>query len=318
MTDKITILISILTFFTLSLGLTGIYLLLRSAYRPNLLLQQRNPVKDIKKFGLSNYNKSGDVNICDNDLQNDSNSYKNGFTNLLVNVYEKRTKYVLSILFISMLAMFYTLFKNIFLSFFISIMCTGITGEFIGSILRKRKETLDIQLIEFISNMIIMLRAGKEIRQIFKESLAYVKSPLKTHLKNLVNEIELNISMDTALDNFALNTGSKEAGLFANAIKINRKIGGNILIILENIIKNLQQNLRIRSQIKTQTAQNQFSSNIIALFPVAGFIGMYFFLNSAVKDFLSSTIGNILLIIGAVFEFSGFFIIKKILREDLF
>lgn len=196
-------------------------------------------------------------------------------------------------------------------------MCTGIVGEFMGTTLRKRKEILENQLIEFISNMIILFKAGKEIRQVFKESLNCTKNPLKAYIKNLVNEIELNICMDTAIDNFALSTGSKEAALLANAIKINRKIGGNILIVLENIIKNLRQNLRIKSQIKTQTAQNRFSSNIITLFPLAGFIGMYFFLNFAIKDFLSSKIGSILLIAGTVFEFSGYFIIKKMLREDV-
>ncbi|MCL5072118.1 MAG: type II secretion system F family protein [Actinobacteria bacterium] len=197
-----------------------------------------------------------------------------------------------------------------------AIMCTGISSEFFGGILKRRKETLDTQLIEFIMNMIIMFRAGREIRQIFKESIICIKEPLRSYLKNLTNEVELNISMDSALDNFAINVGSNEACLLANAIKINRKIGGNLIIILENIIKTLRQNLKIKSQIRTQTAQNQFSSNIIALFPMAGFLAMYFFLNSIIKDFLSSTTGNFLLAAGALFEFTGFFIIKKILKEN--
>ena len=122
--------------------------------------------------------------------------------------------------------------------------------------------------------------------------------------------------MDTALDNFAFSVGGMEVNLLANAIKINRKIGGNLLFILENIIKTLQENLKIRSSIKTQTAQSRFSGNFIALFPLAGFICMYLFLNSSLKEFLLSGPGRILLAAGAVLEFTGFFIIKKILKEE--
>ena len=317
MTDKSTIFISLLSFITFTFGLMGIDMLLRNICYPDWFLQQRDCGKSINDSNLNNSARLNNIYFKNSNLHNYDKSYKTGFSDLLADIYDKRRKYVLLSFFILLLTVFYILFKNIFLSLFMTTMFTGIAGEFFGSVLKRKKETLDIQLIEFIMNMIIMLRAGKEIRQIFKESIICIKDPLKGYLKNLINEVELNISMDSALDNFATGVGSKEACLLANAIKINRKIGGNLLVVLENIIKTLQQNLKIKSQIKTQTAQNQFSSNIIALFPLAGFIGMYFFLNSMVKDFLSSATGTVLLIAGALLEFSGFFVIRKILKEDL-
>ena len=244
----------------------------------------------------------------------DAESFNPGL--VLFNFFVKKKKFVTPAFFALLFLIFFILFSNIVLAIFIAIMCTGIFIEFLDGIMRKRKEALDLQLIEFITNIIIMLKAGKEIRQIFKESLSCIKKPLNSFIRVLVGEVELNISMDTALDNFAAGIGGREVNLLANAIKINRKIGGNLLFILENIIKTLQENLKIRSSIKTQTAQSRFSGNFISLFPLAGFIFMYFFLNSSLKEFLSSKPGAILLAAGAMLEFMGFFIIKKILREE--
>jgi tight adherence protein B len=316
-TDKIAIFISILSFVVFIFGLTGIYLLINCIFSPYLFIQKENQLTGRKdNTGPDNANKINPYSFSDGNINNDGNTSRFTPGLDLFNFFEKRKKYVVLIFFILLFLTFFIFFRNIVLAIFIAIMGTGIFIEFIDGIIRKRKEALDIQLIEFITNIIIMSKAGKEIRQIFKESLACIKKPLNNYIKTLVSEVELNISMDSALDNFAFSIGGREVSLLANAIKINRKIGGNLLFILENIIKTLQENLKIRSSIKTQTAQSRFSGNFISLFPLAGFIFMYFSLNSSLKEFLSSKPGSILLAAGAILEFSGFFIIKKILKEE--
>ena len=316
-TDKIAIFISIFSFAVFSFGLTGIYLFINSIFSPHLFIQKENHLQDINDSPETGY---GNMINSPSAINRNTNSYGYGgsynFGIVLFNFFTKKKKFVVIIFFTLLLLIFFILFKNIVLAIFTAIMSTGIFFEFIDGIIRKRKEALDIQLIEFITNIIIMLKAGKEIRQIFKESLVCIKKPLNNFIRTLVGEVELNISMDTALDNFASGIGGREVNLLANAIKINRKIGGNLLFILENIIKTLQENLKIRSSIKTQTAQSRFSGNFISLFPLAGFIFMYFFLNSSLREFLSSKPGSILLAAGAILEFLGFFIIKKILKEE--
>ena len=292
--DKIEIFISVLSFIVFAFGLGGIYLFINRIPNPC-----RNPFF----FYSNNMDIGGD-------------SIKIDPSTVFFNFFTRRKKYTILIFFMILFITLLIFFRNIMLAAFVAVMGSCIFIEIIDGIIRKRKEALDIQLIEFITNIIIMLKAGKEIRQIFKESLAFIKKPLSNYLKIMVSEVELNISMDNALDNFALNIGGKEAVLLSNAIKINRKIGGNLLFILENIIKTLQENLKIRSNLKTQTAQSRFSGNFISLFPIAGFIFMYFSMNSSLKEFLLSKPGSILLAAGAILEFSGFFIIKKILREE--
>ena len=69
-----------------------------------------------------------------------------------------------------------------------------------------------------------MLKAGKTIRNIFKESLSWVKNPLQAYLRKLINRLELNFSFDDALDTFADSCGGNEARLLVSALKINNRI----------------------------------------------------------------------------------------------
>jgi len=219
---------------------------------------------------------------------------------------------IMSILFI----VFLIFFKNVYLCIFLTVTSFLIIHELIQNIISKRKEKFEIQLVEFLSNMIILLRSGKNIRQVFFESLSWAKDPLKGYIKEFLNEIEFNVPFEAALDNFAKNTGVNEIILLVNAIKINNKIGGNLIFIVGNVLETLQKNLQLRTKIKTRTAQSRFSGNIIILFPAIGFIFMYLFFYEYVIKFISSSFGSISLFIGAVLELLGYLAIKRIVKED--
>ena len=214
------------------------------------------------------------------------------------------------------LVLFHLILKNIFISVFFSMVTVIIVFEIRQRIEEKRKEFFEIQIAEFISNMIILLKSGKNIRQIFKISLAWFKNPLYSYLKKFDNEVEFNTPFEEALDCFSKRADNKELRLLTNAIKINNKIGGNFLFIASNILKTVQENIRIRTKIKTRTAQSRLSGNIIIFFPAAGLAFMYFVFNYAVEKFISSSFGIAAILIGTILELAGYLVIKRIVRED--
>jgi Flp pilus assembly protein TadB len=220
------------------------------------------------------------------------------------------------IVFFIALLMFQIFFRNIFISIFFSMVASIITFETIQRVQEKRKEFFEIQIAEFISNMIILLKSGKNIRQIFKISLSWFRNPLYSYLKKIDNEVEFNIPFEEALDNFSKNADNKEIRLLINAIKINNTIGGNFLFIASNILKTVQENIRVRTKVKTRTAQSRLSGNIIVFFPAIGLIFMYFIFNQAVERFISTGLGIAAILIGTLLELSGYIVIKRIVRED--
>jgi len=222
-------------------------------------------------------------------------------------------KVFLILIFIAINFILYIFFKNIIFSLFLGF-CIYITfSEIFSAVNDKRKEILHRQLIEFVINMIIMVKAGKSVRNIIIESVQWIKMPLKYYVKSLSNELNLNFIFDEALDNFAARCSSREAVLISTALKLSNKTGGDLVFVLNNIIETLQDSLKTKSRVGTITLQSRYSGNIIALLPVFILVFLFFFMNSSIQEFFSNRIGNIFLIAGGILEIAGITVIRKIL-----
>ncbi len=152
------------------------------------------------------------------------------------------------------------------------------------------------------------------MRSIFKDSANWFKDPLSTYSLEVANELELNSTLDEALDRFSEKCRSREANLLVSSLKINNKIGGDLISILDNIADSMRHNLKLKSQIKTMSLQSRYSGNIISIFPIIVLVLLYIFMNKTVLDFFSTSLGIILLFIGGVLEIAGVIVMKKIIN----
>lgn len=230
----------------------------------------------------------------------------------LINIYGTGRRILSVFIFIVLILFFYLLSRNIIFSLFVGLCLEIYILDLLNGLEEKRKELLHSQLIEFISNMTVLLRAGKTVRSIFKESANWFKDPLSTHLLEVANELELNSTLDEALDRFSQKCRSREANLLVSSLKINNRIGGDLISILDNIADSMRHNLKLKSQIKTMSLQSRYSGNIISIFPIIVLVLLYIFMNKTVVDFFSTSPGVILLFIGGVLEIAGVIVMKKI------
>jgi tight adherence protein B len=230
-----------------------------------------------------------------------------------VEAFSRHKKIYMAVLALSFMLLFYTVFGHWVFSAILAVCLSVAVNEFMANIRRKNHHALHEQAISFISYMILMLRAKKTIRQIFKSYLDHSQKPLKTYLEIMVNELEFNLSLNQALDNFSNRCCTREIRLLSSALKINDRIGGNLIFVLENISDSLKQSLQVKSKSDTLTFQSRFSAIIISLFPIAALAGLYFFMGSTVKDFFELQVSNIVLIVGGLLEIAGIITIKKIL-----
>lgn len=230
----------------------------------------------------------------------------------LINIYGTGRRIMSVFIFIVLILFFYLLSRNIVFSLFVGLCLEIYILDLLNGLEEKRKELLHSQLIEFISNMTVLLRAGKTVRSIFKGSANWFKDPLSNHLLEVANELELNSTLDEALDRFSQKCRSREANLLVSSLKINNRIGGDLISILDNIADSMRHNLKLKSQIKTMSLQSRYSGNIISIFPIIVLVLLYIFMNKTVVDFFSTSPGVILLFIGGVLEIAGVIVMKKI------
>jgi tight adherence protein B len=97
-----------------------------------------------------------------------------------------------------------------------------------------------------------------------------------------------------------------------SSLKINNKIGGDLIPVLDNVADSIRNNVKLKSRIRTMNIQSRISANIISIFPVLVLILMCVFLDDSILDFFSTGIGIVFLIAGGIMEIAGIIIIKRI------
>jgi len=283
------ILISILTIFTIAAAICG--------------------------FGMMIFEGGLGLNLV---FANNKNSKSDSFWKTVYRRYYycsgKSKKIFLAAICVILSLLFYLLFRNFVLSMFIGICLTIFIASELESFKNKRKNLLHKQLIEFINNMMVMLKAGRTVRNILKDSAELVKDPLRIYLNELVQELELNFTLDCVLDNFSKNCKSKEVNLLVGALEINNRIGGDLIFILGSVVGTLQHSLKFKSQIKTMTLQSRYSGNIISFFPILVLISLFIFTGDSLRAFFSTGFGTILVLVGGCFEIAGILAIKNIIK----
>ena len=216
-------------------------------------------------------------------------------------------------IFILLMIIFSLWFSNMLVGFFIAI-CIAV---FISGIFKSRDEQrlyrLHCQLIDLIGHINIMLRAGKTLRHIFLNAWPKFEPPLKIHLKEVAEKLEINPDLEEILEIFEKTSGSNEVKLITTGLKICNRIGGDMGEVLNSVSSTLRQNLKSRSRLNTLVLQSKYSANVISLFPIIALIGLYIFYGDTIMDFFSSGTGIIVLVAGGILEFAGIVSMKKII-----
>jgi tight adherence protein B len=212
-------------------------------------------------------------------------------------------------------------------------MLSNIPGIFIGAIAGffaptiymrrqqgKRLEKFDNQLADMLSLMVNGLRAGYSTMQAMEAVSRELPPPISDEFRRIVQEMQLGIPMDTALDNLTRRIPSKDLDLVVTAINVQREVGGNLAEILDTISHTIRERVRVKGEIRVLTSQMMISGRFLAIMPVGVIILMYFlnrgymmrFFNPATRMF-----GIPALIIGAGMIVLGYYLMMKIAKIEV-
>lgn len=185
-------------------------------------------------------------------------------------------------------------------------------GFFLRWRIGRRRQLFDDQLGEVVNQLANCLRAGQSMKAAIIYVAQDVPDPMGIEFRRMVHEMALGRTQQEAIDGFVERTRSNEVFLLASAIEIQHQVGGNLAENLDQIAKTIRERTRVRSEIRTYTAQARGSAWVISLIPIglAGFLDLahptYF------NPMLTTAIGIWALIICAVSMSVGIYIITRI------
>jgi tight adherence protein B len=179
----------------------------------------------------------------------------------------------------------------------------------------KRLVKFNEQLPDMLGLMVNGLRAGYSVMQAMEAVSKELPAPISDEFHRVVQEIQIGLSMDRALDNLYRRIPSEDLDLTITAMNVQREVGGNLAEILDTISYTIRERVRIKGEIRVLTSQVVYSSRFLSSMPFL-IAGALWFMNRPYMmmffDQDSRMIGIPVLIFGGFMILGGYLVMGKI------
>jgi tight adherence protein B len=184
----------------------------------------------------------------------------------------------------------------------------------------KRLTHFNDQLSDMLNLMVNSLRAGYSTMQAMEAVSKELPSPINDEFRRVVQEMQLGVSMEMALDNLLRRIPSADLDLVITAINVQREVGGNLAEILDTISHTIRERVRIKGEIRVLTSQQVYSGRFLSIMPII-LMGALYVMN---RDYMmlffaedTKIIGYIALGVAAILVFSGYMVMNKIANIEV-
>jgi len=184
----------------------------------------------------------------------------------------------------------------------------------------KRLNRFNDQLADMLNLMVNGLRAGYSTMQAMEAVSKEMPPPICDEFRRVVQEMQLGIPMDVALDNLVRRIPSDDLDLVITAINVQREVGGNLAEILDTISYTIRERVRIKGEIRVLTSQVMYSGRFLAMMPVIISLILWVLNRDYMMEFFNPDNpipGLIALSIGAIMIMTGYFVMTRIANIEV-
>jgi tight adherence protein B len=188
---------------------------------------------------------------------------------------------------------------------------------YVGMAQGARLDKFNNQLGDTINLMVNGLRAGYSVLQAMEAVSREMPPPIATEFERVVKEVQLGVTIETALGNLLRRITSEDLDMMVTAINVQREVGGNLSEILETISHTIRERVRIKGEIKSLTAQGMATGWVITLIPPGLLIFIFLSNRSYAMRLFEFPCGVAMLVCAGIMIVAGFFVMMKIVQIEV-
>lgn len=163
-------------------------------------------------------------------------------------------------------------------------------------IIKKKKQQFQLQFKEGIQSLSAALNVGYSVENAMREAwkdlqLLYQKEePILREFSYMTRQLDMNIPIETVLQEFASRTSEEEVQLFVTVFSMAKRSGGDMIQIIRNAVGQISEKIDVKREIETMMAAKQFEFKIMSVVPFA----MICYMKISFPAFMEVLYGNIL------------------------
>lgn len=177
----------------------------------------------------------------------------------------------------------------------------------------RRLDKFNNQLSDMLNLMVNGLRAGYSTMQAMEAVSKELPAPINEEFRRVVQEMQLGISMDKALDNLLRRIPSEDLDFVITAVNVQREVGGPLAEILDTIAFTIRERVRIKGEIRVMTAQVKTSATILSAIPFVLFTIIWLINQEYMMEFFNNILcGGAAIGVSIIMIVIGYAIMMKI------
>jgi tight adherence protein B len=153
----------------------------------------------------------------------------------------------------------------------------------LGFLAGKRRARFDQQLGDTLQLLAGGLRAGHSILRAIDAAAAESQSPTSEEMRRVITETSLGRDLLASLTDTSERMKNEDFIWIAQAIQINREVGGNLAEVLDQVNETIRERSEIKGHIKALAAEGKFSAYILIAMPI-GIVLMLMAVNPGYMD----------------------------------
>jgi tight adherence protein B len=140
----------------------------------------------------------------------------------------------------------------------------------------RRRTAFVNQLEGSLQLMASSLRSGQSFLQALTTVARDSPEPSREEFTRVLNESRVGRDVGQALDEAAVRMASADLVWVAEAIAINREVGGNLALILDRVTDTIRERGQVRRQVAVLSSEGRISAFVLMALPVgiAGFLAV--------------------------------------------
>ncbi|NDJ61664.1 MAG: type II secretion system F family protein [Chloroflexi bacterium] len=139
---------------------------------------------------------------------------------------------------------------------------------YVARITQSRLIKFETQLPDTLGLWVNALRSGYSVMQSMEAIARDAPDPTATEFQRVVQETQLGIDMEDALEHMLERVDSEDLDLVITAVNIQREVGGNLAEILEVISHTIRERIKLKGEIRVLTAQGRITAYLISFLPI--------------------------------------------------
>ena len=161
---------------------------------------------------------------------------------------------------------------------------------------RKRMQDMRRELKEFLNALIVTLQTGRSLENAFieatKDLVCYTEKDTSfiKELKQICVKINLGEPMEKLLAEFSKRSHLEELEYFSEVFSIGKRSGGNIVAIMKNTIRMLQERMEAEEEIITTITEKKLEFQVMTVIPLA----IILYLRIGAGNLMNRLYGNVM------------------------